>query len=283
MVLFDKEVNVKTYGCSRNNQDYVEVNPKINLYIQTTPACNAQCYFCYTRCHSIGFDFTKLEEIIKELESKVKLGKIAITGGEPLLVPNRVHQIIDICKNHYVTLNTNAFDIKKVKEIYPYVKEIHISKHHYDNKKNDEIMKITTPSLLEIYDYGLTDKVKINCVWQKGYMEKKEDLIKMLELMSYFGFKEIRNISLLPLTQEGIENYINLSDLMKECEAFLNDGYLYDKEMCKCFEFIYLANNGRVIKSLIRQTFNDEYSCVKQLVYDGEHLYDGFKKNNIIY
>jgi len=283
MILFDKDVDVKKYCCSRDNINYPDTIPHINLYVQTTAACNAKCYFCDTRCSSDEFDFDKLGDVIKELDGKVKLGKIALTGGEPLLNVDRLHKIIEVCGEKYLTLNTNAFNIYRLKEFYPLVREVHISKHHYNNQKNDEIMKIKTPTLAEIYDYGLIDKVKVNCVWQRGYMESFEDLVKMLEFLSYFGYREIRNISLLPLTNKGIEQYVDLVNLMKQCEGFLNDGYMYDKGMCQCFEFMYLAGNGRLVKSLIRQTFNDDYSCVKQLVYDGKHLYDGFKKKNIIY
>lgn len=275
--------NLKNYDCSRDGKNYpILKKPLLNLYIQTTPACNAHCYFCDTRCDSKNFNFEKLQKIVNILSEEIIIGKIAISGGEPLLVPDRVNQIIDICRGLYVTLNTNAYDLETLKKIYPRVKEVHISKHHYKNNINDEIMGIKTPTLLEIYDYGFARKTKINCVYQKGYMESELDLINMMEIMSHYGYKELRNISLLPLTNEGKEKYVDLESLMEYCNKFINDGYMYDHDMCKCFEYIYTANNGRVIKGLIRKTMNDDYSCVKQLVFDGEYLYDGFKKKNII-
>lgn len=284
MQIFNKEINIKDYNCSRNGILYPSVDiPYINLYVQITPKCNAQCRFCNTHCHSLTFDFAKFQEILDELSRKVIIGKVAITGGEPLLIPDRVIRAINMASKYNVTLNTNAYNLDILKEIYPIVKEIHISKHHYNNQINDTIMGIHTPSLMEIYDYGFADKVKINCVWQKEAIETKEDMIQFMEVLSHYGYKEIRNISLLPLTQYAKDNCIDLTAIMTECESYLNDGYMYDKNMCKCFEFIYIAKNKRLIKSLIRHTYNDDYSCVKQLVFDGKNLYDGFKKNNIIY
>lgn len=284
MKIFNKDINLKNYFCSRDNITYINNGkPLINLYIQLTPYCNAKCYFCDTRnCNNI-FDFEKFKLIIEELDEKIHLGKIAITGGEPLLELDKIIKIIDNYKDRYLTLNTNAYDIEKLKMIYSYFKEVHISKHHFDNNKNDEIMKIKTPTLFDLYQNNLVKNTKINCVFQKGYMETKNDIVQMMEKMSLYQLKELRCISLLPLTQEGINHYVCLDDLMKECEYFMNDDYLYDKSHCKCFEFIYIANNGQLIKNLIRQTYNDNYSCVKQLVYDGKYLYDGFKKNNIIF
>ena len=285
MEIFGKEVNLKDYNCSKNGVDYPQISvPMINLYVQITSSCNGACYFCNTRNSNKDFDIVKFSEIIDELKKKIYIGKVAISGGEPLLNLDKTIEVINTCGDLYVTLNTNAYNLYKLKELYSMVQEIHISKHHYNNKLNNEIMKLQTPSLLEIYDFGLADKVKINCVYQKGYMETVDDMIEMLEHLSWFGYKELRNISMLPLTPEAVDKYIDLTGLMDSAEdRFLNDGYLYDKKMCKCFELMYTAKNGRNIKSLIRQTYNDDYPCVKQLVFDGKNLYDGFRKNNIIY
>ena len=275
--------NIKDYTCSRDGINYPKLEkPLINLYIQTTPKCNAKCYFCNTRCKSTSFSLDKLKEVIDFMRSKVLIGKVAISGGEPLLEVDRIKGIVSVCDREYITLNTNAYSLEKLSEVYSLVKEVHISKHHYDNAINDEIMKIKTPTMKEISEKGFSDKVKINCVYQKGIMETKTDMVSMMEEMAKYGFSELRNISLLPLTDAATESYVDLVSLMKDAECFTNDGYLYDKGMCQCFELMYVASNGKLVKSLIRQTFNDDYSCVKQLVFDGEHLYDGFKKKNIL-
>lgn len=284
MKIFDKELNLKNYFCSKDNITYItNKKPILNLYIQLTPFCNAKCFFCDTRNCNDNFNFEKLKIIIDELDKKINLGKIAITGGEPLLELDKLEKIIDNYKDKYLTLNTNAYDIQRLKKVYSSFKEIHISKHHYDNSKNNEIMKIKTPTLCDLYQNNLVEKTKINCVFQKGYMENKNNMVHMMELMSQYQLKELRCISLLPLTEESIKNYICLDDLMKECEVFTNDEYLYDKQACKCFEFLYIAQNGQFVKNLIRQTYNDDYPCIKQFVYDGQYLYDGFKKKNIVF
>lgn len=282
MNVFGKELNLKDYSCTRVRNSYQKIHPIINLYIQTTPCCNGKCNFCDTRNHSTEFDFDLLEYVVRIMNENQILGKIAIAGGEPLLVIDRVEKILDICKNHYLTLNTNAYDLYRLKEIYPYVKEVDISKHHYENSKNDKLMKLKTVSMEELFENGLVQKTSINCIFQKGGLSTKEDAIQMIEMLGKNHIKNLKLISLLPLTQKAKENFISLVPLMKEFEDRLHDGYLYDKEMCQCFRFVTVTNSATLVQTTIRETFNDNYSCVKQFVFTGEHLYDGFKKNNIL-
>lgn len=283
MFIFNKELNLKNYDCKKENQDYRVCQPKINLYLQTTPRCNGSCSFCDLRNHSKIFNFDKLKEIVKIMDDNNILGKIAISGGEPLLEIDRTIQIANTFQNYYVTLNTNGSLLKELKEVYPLIKEIDISKHHFKNSINDNILKLKTYSLEDLYLNNLNEKININCVFQKNGLKTKEDLIQMLEVMSKYNFKHLKAISLLPLTKRAKDNFINLNLMMDEFKTYLNNGILYDKDMCKCFEFLYVANNGNIIKTTMRHTFDDNYSCIKQFVYDGEYLYDGFKKNNIIF
>lgn len=288
----EKNILIKNYYCSKNSTHYENrIIPRINLYIQSTNKCNAMCYFCNTRCTNNNFDFEKLKKSLEQLKDLYNnniliIGKIAITGGEPLLNLERTRKIIQLCKQYFpntiLALNTNAYDLNKLKLLYFDVDEIHISKHHYDNKKNNEIMKIYTPTIEDLYIANLNKIAKINCVWQKGYMETSEDLKNMLELLGKYQIKELRNISLLPLNELAKSSFVNLKTIMEESKKYLNDGYLYDKGMCECFEFSYLCQNGFLIKSYIRNTLNDDYFCLKQFVFDGEFLYDGFKKKNIL-
>lgn len=282
MNIFGKELNLKNYSCSRVKYSYTNIHPVINLYIQTTPCCNGKCNFCDTRNHSTEFDFDKLEYIVKTMNENQIMGKIAIAGGEPLLVMERVYKIIELCKHNYITLNTNAFDLNRLREVYSYMKEVDISKHHYNNDVNDNIMGIKTASMEELFKNDLVDKTSINCVFQEGGLTTKEDAIQMIETLGKNHIKNLKLISLLPLTEMAKKNFVSLVALMKEFEDRLNDGYLYDKEMCQCFRFLSVTDSATLVQTTIRETFNDDYSCIKQFVFTGEHLYDGFRKNNIL-
>ena len=282
MNLFGKELNLKDYSCSRIKDSYIKMHPIINLYIQTTPCCNGKCDFCDTRNHSTDFDFEKLDYVVRIMNENGIMGKIAIAGGEPLLVMDRVQKIIELCKCNYLTLNTNAFNLNRLKEVYPYVKEVDISKHHYNNVINDKIMGLKTASMEELFENDLVDKTSINCICQKGGISKKEDAIQMIEALGKNHIKNLKLISLLPLTEQAKEKYVSLVPFMKEFEDRMNDGYLYDKDMCQCFRFLTVTDSASLVQTTIRETFNDDYSCIKQFVFTGEYLYDGFRKKNIL-
>jgi hypothetical protein len=67
-VLDLSRVHTKDYFCSYNPEKYIDGNPHINLYIQSTPICNGSCEFCGA-CDSrnINFNYSKLHP--KELSS----------------------------------------------------------------------------------------------------------------------------------------------------------------------------------------------------------------------
>lgn len=282
MNIFGKELNLKDYSCTRVKGCYHKVHPIINLYIQTTPACNGHCNFCDTRNHSHEFDFDLLKYVVQTMKDEQILGKIAIAGGEPLLVMGRVEKILDICKPYYMTLNTNAFSKERLKAVYPYVREVDISKHHYNNEENDKIMGLKTVSMEELCENDLVSKTSINCVFQKNGLSTKEDAMQMIETVGKNQIKNLKLISLLPLTEDAKKNFVPLSPLMAEFESHMNDGYMYDKDMCQCFRFVTVTDSANIVQTTIRETFNDDYSCVKQFVFTGEHLYDGFRKKTIL-
>ena len=46
--LFGKNISVRKYGCKNfriSNPFYIET-PRVNLFVQTTNVCNADCSFC---------------------------------------------------------------------------------------------------------------------------------------------------------------------------------------------------------------------------------------------
>ena len=166
--------------------------------------------------------------------------------------------------------------------VYPLVDQIDISKHHYCEQIHKNIMGIETLNLFKIASIDPDHKVSINCVLQKGAIDSYEKMIKFLEYAGESGIKFVKFISLLPLTEEAIANYIDPSDMMNQCKRFTNTGMLYDHQMCRCFEFLYLSKAYTTIKVVIRHTTDSNYSCVKQFVFNGKNLFDGFSKHTVI-
>ena len=173
MQLFGKEIIEKDYDCSFNPNKYEKRKLPFNLYIQAQNNCNAKCDFCDPGCINQDFDFQKLDKILYELTMMGILSGVSITGGEPLLNVSRVLAIVDIVKKYgyKLSLNTNAYDINRLKQVYKSFDNIYISRHHYNNDLNDEIMGIKTPSILELSNLDIEQKITMHCVLQKGYID----------------------------------------------------------------------------------------------------------------
>ena len=284
MKIFDEEINFKNYDCSYDNNHYRIRGAMINLYVQATSKCNAKCCFCDTKNKCNNFNYEKFNKVLKELSNRNILKRIAITGGEPLLDELKTMKIIEEAKRYceIISLNTNAYSIDKIDLVYDKVSFIDISKHHYDNNINNRIMGLQTPTINEICNRISNKKIKVNCVLQNSGINSFEELKNMLNILSDKNISEVKFISILPLNQMAVNEFVNPENIMKQCEVYLNDSYLYDKHMCKCFEFMYVSDKGKVIKVTIRYTIDKNYDCVKQLVYDGEYLYTSFNKDKII-
>lgn len=283
--IYGKEINIKNYDCSRDGINYPKLPiPVIALYVQVINRCNAKCSFCDFGKVCDMFDYDKFEGILKELRKKVYVSKICITGGEPLLDTNRTINVIKIARKYSkkIVLNTNAFSLERLKIVYPYVDEIDISRHHYNEEVHKGVLKTEVATLEEIAKIDVEHKITINCVMQKGRIESYDEVMKFVNYIAKNNIKSIKFISLLPLTKEAESEYVNPSSIIEECKKYTNSGMLYDYHMCNCFEFIYLSYIGNVVKVTIRNTTDSCYSCVKQLVFNGENLFDGFKKETKI-
>lgn len=286
MKIFSKDLNLKDYFCSNDNLYFFKHDtPILNLYVQITGICNASCNFCKRDNICKYFNYEKFDYILKTLSNNIIIGKVAITGGEPLLNFEKTIKVINIARKYadVVTLNTNAFSLKALERVYNLVDYIDISKHHYNNVINDNILKLSTPSLKSIKEIDIDSKISINCVLQKDIIDNYDKVIDFLEYLGYYNIKSAKFISLLPLTNKAIKSYVDPTNIINKCKNFTNSGMLYDHDMCCCFEFLYLSNNYSTIKTIIRHTTNSDYSCIKQFVFNGCYLYDGFKKNTIIY
>lgn len=287
MNVLDQELNIKDYCCSIDNSHYQKMKiPKIALYVQTINKCNARCKFCSLGEISDEFDYLKYGDTLSRITDSLMLSKISLTGGEPLLDLKRTMKIAEISRRYSskICLNTNGVSKDNLKAIYPFVDQIDISRHHYDENVHMQILKTKVENIETLcgeVDYD--SKITINCVMQKGMIDSYEKAIEFIECMASYGVKCIKFISLLPLTNEAIKNYVDPMPIIERCKKFTNSGMLYDFNMCNCFEFIYIAKCGKVVKVMIRNTINSCYSCVKQLVFNGKFLYDGFRKENIIY
>ena len=99
MVIFDKDILIKSHGCNIMDEPGRPVIPSVNLFVKVTNRCNARCQFCSNanaKATSKAFNIVKLMEVIHELNAKnICVNRLNITGGEPSVVSPLVLDIIE--------------------------------------------------------------------------------------------------------------------------------------------------------------------------------------------
>ena len=217
---FNKTISIKSHYCSINGFHGEEIkDPYINLYIQLKN-CNASCKFCEYKETAEDFDFGEFEKILIELgKSGVIVNKISITGGEPTMKIRTLSSIVSLVKNHFpstfLVMNTNGFNLIKMHK-YDMIKSfdsISLSRHHYDDKKNDEILGFDTLKSYELKElisyYKNKEIFHFSCNLIKGFIDSKEEIHKYLEFCNSLDQFDVGFVSLMKINNYAKEHFVD--------------------------------------------------------------------------
>ena len=285
--IFGKKIPLRTHYCSLFGQTPDEVDePTLTLYVRTK-FCNAKCAFCTFANTAEKFNESKYIEVIKEITSKIKLKKIAFTGGEPTLYWDQFKSMVNIAKDlspdSKLTMNTDGLRLQRLFEdpISNIFTNIHISRHHWDDNINNEIFKTKTPTG-EILKYIQTlsenpYQVQLSCNLIKGYMDSKDKLYQYLEWVNTLGINNVGFVSLMPVNQYSRDNFImfNMKDLVNE-RFNVTKEWSY-KNACHCTNYVYIPEDlERTIRVYHKNTFAP-FDINETIVFDGENVKLGFE------
>src|SRR5574343_470240 len=99
--IFGREIPIRTHYCHLFGKENREVDePYVNLYVRSK-FCNAKCKFCTFADDANNYNESKFIEVLKEISSKIKIRKIAFTGGEPTLYWDKFISAVNLA-NQYV-------------------------------------------------------------------------------------------------------------------------------------------------------------------------------------
>jgi len=287
MKLFGEEFKLRTHYCRYfNTEPELIENPYINLYVRFY-GCNATCQFCeYHSDCSKEFDEDKLIEIIKELTSKLFIKKLNITGGEPTLNYERFLRVFNICKEHLsdktmIVVNTNGYNFEKLikeKEIIKRVTNISLSRHHYDDNKNNEILGFQSVSYKTIKKAQKKLKpgvLNLTCNLIKGYIDSTDEVYKYLEFASKIGVDLVGLVSLMKINDYCHDNFIDFNTIDLISKRFnLTKQFSY-KDCCKCNNYVYIPENLKLVRVYHKNTYKPlDIDFI--LSYDGKDLKRGF-------
>lgn len=212
-----------------------------NLYIDISAACNASCPFCIapTVGRKDGPGFFDGAKFALDLTESVD-GTVQVVGGEPMISRRLPSLLQEIGKRNYrrVVVNTNGSFVSD--EIVLAMKSarvtnINVSRHHHDERLNQEIMKLrpelpnTTfaSNVARIVDTEINLRMQCNLI--KEYIDSVQKMLDYIDWCVGLGCKEISFSQVFPLSlfdyQVPIESgyaeriQIDLRQLVAEIDA----------------------------------------------------------------
>ena len=290
--LFGREIPLRTHFCQFFEQDPEPVNePTVSLYVRTK-FCNAECDFCIWDKDAQYFNEKKYIEVLEGISSKIKIKKISFTGGEPTMNFDKFKRMVQITKDIVpktkMSVNTNGLRLKKLFEddIINNFYSVALSRHHFDDKLNDDIFKFKSPTSQEIIDiqnnFPNKSILHFSCNLIKGFIDDKDKIYQFLEWASSVDVRSVGFVSLMPVNEYSKENFIDfkIKDLINE-RFNLTKEWNY-KNMCKCNNYVYIPESlNNIIKVYQKNTFKP-FDIQENLTFDGENLKVGFG-DDIIY
>jgi pyruvate-formate lyase-activating enzyme len=295
MEIFGKEIPLRQCSCSLFGQDRKPVcKPYVNLYVRFK-GCNAKCDFCEFIDTAQKFDFDKYVEIIRELDTKLNINKINFTGGEPTLNFAHFEKVFyttitnESDPNILYTLNTNGYNLKKVfdnRMMLNRIKDISLSRHHYDDDINNEIFKtkvISSDEIRELLNKQMKkDHINLTCNLIKGYIDSKEEIHKYIEHAADLDIHYMGLVSLMPINDFCKDQFVDVKKLDLETDRFNLTKKWTKPNECECFNYIYIPEDlKRCVKVYHKNTYNPQIA-ESMLSFDGQNLRVGFTGEIII-
>ena len=288
--LFDTEVKLKTHYCSFFGKEHQEVEtPYVNLYLRTKN-CNARCPFCTYHSDANKWNEKRYLEVLKEITSKIKIRKVAISGGEPTLYWDNFKSMAQIAQewapDAELSLNTDGLRWERLfsDPIYKDFDFIQLSRHHYDDKINDKIFNTQTPSSEMIKEVAKIQtnehQIQFRCNLIQGYIDNKVEVFKYLDWMNSLDINDVGLVSLMPVNEFSKENFIYF-----HIKELIGDNFMLTKKQerhgggCECFNYVYMPPDEqfrRPIRVYHKNTFAPQ-DIQETLVFDGYNVRLGFE------
>lgn len=293
--MWTENIVFKHNTCTINGkQKYYIPDNMINLYVVVNRKCNAGCEFCeFTDSKTSSVDLENLEKIISDIYKIGMINKLHITGGEPGLDVQKVKEITKICKDKDkligTSVNSNGTNLEKLLTIET-LDNIALSRHHYNEDKNKELMKIQTVSNNDIMrlDDELKKKIHLSCNLIKEYIDSPDEIRKYLEFASKLNINDVGLVGLMQINDFCRAcfvdfNTLDLSKIDNLIKSKQSCNYSKDKELtCKCENYLYRAENLRLISMYHRYAIKNS-EIADYLVYENNSIKQGFSGKVINY
>lgn len=291
MILFNTEVPLKTHGCSFNGNPTDDVEPFVNVFVRITDRCNANCGFCAFKkdfIEDVAVDIYKFFYALSQIRKNVRIEKVSITGGEPTLAVQNIIKIVemikDVDKNIFIVLSTNGTNLNKIPaETLNNIGSIALSRHHFDEKTNNEIFGVPNSlfSVDDIKAFPMKEKLHLSCNLVKGFIDSQDKVYTYIQTMAKLGVSDFGFVSLMGVNEFCKDNFVDFKDISIDTmqNTIVNKKWAY-KNDCRCNNYLTFTDDGTIVKLYARYYVNRD-KCESTLVYDRHHLKIGFTGETI--
>lgn len=293
--IFGQEVPLKTHHCSLRGEEHQPVvEPYVNLYLRTKH-CNARCAFCTYHSDASKWDQDRYVAVLDELRSKIRIKKMAFSGGEPMLYWDNFKRMVATAKEMVpdacFSLNTDGirwgqFFSDPVWEGFDYIQ---LSRHHYDDSRNDAIFRTRTPTTDEIravtHMQSHPHQIQFRCNLIKGEVDTRDEVFRYLDWANSVGVNDVGLVSLMPINDYSRENFVYF-----HIRELIGENFILTKTQerhgggCECFNYVYMPKEEefrRPMRVYHKNTYEPD-GVSETLVFDGRSLRIGFS-GKVIY
>ena len=290
----DHVLQIKDYYCSDGDGYIAKEDGKLWLYINISDVCTAHCPFCINPCRSEGnasFDINTFRDTLYKIKDHI--GGISITGGEPMLFPELVDDVIDVITGTFdhsieTDIVTNGVHFTRFKELKNliHLDSIHLSRHRINDAENNTVFGIPVASIDEIRQVVsvLSDPAKVvfNCILMKNGINSVSAIAEYLEFAADVNISNTSFIGMAPANMYCVENYVDPGSLDFHADPrFRIWNRLNDHEYCRCSSGTYHAKS-RPVRFYYRCIGSEKAPYARQLVYTADNrLLAGFNGKEI--
>ena len=285
----------------------------INIYVDLSSKCNANCAFCINRVNfkrkDVPDDFY-VSNFYKSIKAVRFLDpSIQIVGGEPTLNPDRLYALADLISDLNLrkpVLGTNGFQLcndNLIQRIAPTFQHINISRHHYSDEMRNRVMGFKNPLdndklsfLVKNKDFG--HKIRLNCCLLSGYIDSFEKVINYLNWAVEMGLRNIcfSTLSVLPddyIYDPGLVDNVKLQEvdfngLMNEVTSDPNFSFVKFHSGSHCMYEVWNYTIGQDSCVVVFSTSNNYYAqlldqtkgMIEQMVFHTDGVLTGSWNRN---
>ena len=149
------------------------------------------------------------EEVMKEVlkvKGFIRTGGITVSGGEPLIQPEFVMELFQLCKKEgiHTAVDTSGYMFNdKVKEVLKWTDLVLLDIKHINPNKYKKLTSVSLEHTLQFAQYlsDINKTVWVRYVLVPGYSDDEEDLHEWAKFVSQF--KNIVRVDILPFHQMG--------------------------------------------------------------------------------